>query len=190
MALNTSILKYLIEHKEASIRQISRDLKIDYKNTYVQIQNLKKKNIISIKPIGKANLITLTSELHPLIFQAEYERKEALNKDLKLVDEYFERNLSTKFYVLLLFGSYAKKTHTKHSDIDLFFITPQDLEKETIEKEINKVAAMIPLKLHLNIFTEKEFISMKNSKLPTVGSEAIKNNIILHGVETYYQLLQ
>jgi len=31
---------------------------------------------------------------------------------------------------------------------------------------------------------------MKRSKEVTVGSEAIKNNVILHGIEYYYEMIQ
>ena len=88
-----------------------------------------------------------------------------------------------------MFGSYAKKTQTKHSDIDLLFIVP-DSEEERMEKEIQTITRLLPLNLHTNIFTETDFKHMKNSKEITVGSEAMKNNIILHGIETYYEMIQ
>ena len=97
--------------------------------------------------------------------------------------------MSTKLFILLVFGSYSKKTHTKHSDIDLMFIVP-DAEEGKMEKEIYNIASTLPLKLHLNIFKESEFKAMKNSKETTVGSEAIENNIILHGIESYYEMVQ
>ena len=97
--------------------------------------------------------------------------------------------MKSKFYVMLLFGSYAKGTRTKRSDIDLLFIVPDERE-ETYERDIQNIASMIPLKVHVNIFKEKDFLAMKNSKEHTVGSEAIKRNIILHGIDVYYGLIQ
>jgi hypothetical protein len=76
---------------------------------------------------------------------------------------------------------------TKHSDIDLMFIVP-DVE-EIMEKEINSIIRTLPLKIHANIFTESEFLAMKNSREITVVSEAMKHNIIIHGIESYYVLI-
>ena len=59
-----------------------------------------------------------------------------------------------------------------------------------MEKSIHHIASLNPLKLHLNLFKESEFIAMKKSKEFTVGSEAIKNNIILYGTEQYYELIR
>lgn len=81
-----------------------------------------------------------------------------------------------------------KKTQTKHSDIDLFFIV-LDADKD-FEQKVLSIAQLIPLQLHVNVFSESEFIAMKKSKENTVGSEVIKNNIILYGIEAYYELLQ
>jgi predicted transcriptional regulator len=186
MARSTDIIKYLIENKETNINQVSTGLKLDYKNTHNLIKRLEEEEIISIKSFGKASQVTLSQKPHPLLFQAEHERRQSLSKDLKMIEEYFSRNLNTKFYVLLLFGSFAKKTHNKNSDIDLLFVIPNNASEE----EIYRVVGMLPFKLHLNIFSEKEFLAMKNSKIPTVGSEAIKNNVIMHGIETYYELLK
>ena len=185
----TEIIKYLLKNKEEkNINQIAKEVRIDYKNAHSIIQRLQKKQVVTLEQFGNAWKVKLKNNIHPLLFEAEYERQQTLLKDknIKTMLNYYKRNLSTKLYVLLLFGSYAKETQTKHSDIDLFFITSE----EKVEKEIHKITALIPLKTHVNIFTEKQFKEMKNSKEKTVGSEAIKNNIILHGIEAYYELIQ
>ena len=187
------IIIYLFRNKEReiNIRQIAQGLKIDYKNVYSLIILLQKKGILTLQRFGKSWKILLNNTPHPLIYGAEYQRKQEIlkNKDLLVMLDYFHRHMKTSFYVLLLFGSYAKGTNTKNSDIDLLFIVPNELE-EKYEQNIQHIASLLPLKLHLNIFKEKDFLAMKNSKELTVGSEAIKNNILLHGIEEYYELLQ
>lgn len=185
----TEIIKYLLKNKEGcTINQIAQDLKKDYKNIHANSKRLEEQQVIKIETFGKASRVTLNNKIHPLLYQAEYERQQKLlrNKEIKTMLDYYKRNLPTKLYILLVFGSYAKGTATKHSDIDLFFIIPD----EKTEKDIDRISALIPLKIHTNIFTEKQFKEMKNSKEQTVGSEAIKNNIILHGIESYYELMQ
>lgn len=188
---NLLIIKHLLTHKEAlNIHQISQNINMDYKNTYTIVKRLQKKGLLLLKTFGKAHQVLLQPTPHPLIYEAEYVRKQdsLKNKNLHVLLNFFLRGLQNKFYILLLFGSYAKGKQTKHSDIDLMFIVP-DTDAEDFEKNISNITALIPLKLHTHIFPQKEFLAMKNSKELTVGSEAIKNNIILHGIELYYELI-
>ncbi|MBI2654162.1 nucleotidyltransferase domain-containing protein [Candidatus Woesearchaeota archaeon] len=100
----------------------------------------------------------------------------------------FKRAIKSKLYVLLLFGSYAKRTQTKSSDIDLMVICPDGLE-DAFEKDINRAARSMPLPLHPLVFSESQFIEMANAKESNVGQEALKNNVILYGIEQYYELV-
>lgn len=189
----TDIVKYLLRNKEEEINisQVARDLKMDYKNTHNLIKQLEKKGAVTLKKFGKSIKILLTNRYLPIIFEAEHERRNELfrNKNFKILAEDIRQRLNTEFYVLILFGSYAKGTNTKSSDIDLMFIVPNELE-ESYENILQNFVHLYPLKLHPLIFKEKDFLAMKNSKIPTVGSEAIANNIILHGIESYYGLMQ
>lgn len=189
---DVEIIKVLIENKYAdlSINQIAKLLKKDYKNVHNMVTRLSKLQIIKLQSFGKSYKVSLSFKMHPLIFEAEYLRKNELlkNKDIAVMLDSF-RKMKSEFYILLLFGSYAKKTQIKHSDIDLMFIVP-DTEEEKMEKEVQRIANTLPLNLHINIFRESDFKAMKNSKENTVGSEAIKNNIILHGIESYYEIIR
>lgn len=186
------VISYLLKNKgkDANIRQIAMGLKIDYKNAHNIVKRLWKKDILELKTFGKSLKVTLIDKNDPLILAAEHSRREDLLKDktFKVVLDNFTRNMKSKFYVLLLFGSHAKGTSTKHSDIDLFFIVPNGLA-DKYEAEIQSIASLLPFQLHLNIFEEKDFLAMKDSKQFTVGSEAIKNNILLHGIESYYEMI-
>lgn len=188
----TGILKLLMESrgKELSISQIAKNMNKDYKNTHNIVGRLAKMKIVEIQPFGKSHRIVLNNEANPLIFKAEYERRAELlkNKDMAVMLDSFKA-LRSKFYILLVFGSHAKKTSTKHSDIDLMFIVPDEGEGK-MEKEIQGIADTIPLKLHVNVFRESDFMAMRDSRQATVGLEAINSNIILHGIEAYYEMIQ
>ena len=186
------IIKVLLENREQelNITSLSTLLHKDYKTTHTIVKRLEKKKLLTLQKFGKSFKIMLNSTSHPLFFEAEYMRKEEFvrDKNIKVMLDYFKNGLKTSLYILLLFGSYAKKKNTSHSDIDLFFIAP-DSDKD-FEKKVLAIARLIPLKLHIQVFTEKEFLAMKQSKETTVGSEVIKNNIILYGIEAYYELLR
>ncbi|MBS3137240.1 nucleotidyltransferase domain-containing protein [Candidatus Woesearchaeota archaeon] len=181
----TEILKLLISKKEESfsIRKISLMRKINYKSAYIAVRNLEKQNIINLKNIGNTTLCSFNNYFSELVFQAEYLRRKELfkKKDFLII---YNRLAELKFsFIALLFGSQAKATANKHSDIDILTIGGD-------QKAIQNELSLLPDKIHLTTITYEEFLIMVKSKEFTVVSEAIKNNIILLSIEEYYRLLK
>lgn len=188
----STIVKFLIEHKneELNILKISKAMKMDYKNIYSIIKRLEKTALVKIETFGQSSRVKLSELVHPIVFEAEFERRKEIlkNKNLAVMLNSFKRAIKSKLYILLLFGSYAKKTQTKNSDIDLMFICPNGLQ-DIFEKDINRVSRSMPLPLHPLVFSESQFSEMINAKESNVGQEALKNNVILYGMEPYYEMI-
>jgi len=186
MKTEIKIIKALIENKSLTIREISKKINSDYKITHTAIKRLIEKKIISIETIGKGSLCKLNNNFTFEIYKAEDERKEDLlkNKNIRQLYREISTRIKASFFIFLIFGSYAKKKQAKYSDIDLVFIS----NEENFEKTINNIVVILPLKTHILVFTEEEFIKMKDSKEKNVVKEAIENNIILYGIENYYKL--
>lgn len=180
-----SILRLLIENKDKkfSIRKLALLRKINYKSAYMAVMKLKKENIISLEKAGNTTQCSFNNNFNSRVFSVELARKNELvkNKNFKIIYNRLEE-ISLPF-ILLLFGSYAKMTQKKNSDIDLLLISENP-------KQVEEVLSLIPLKIHLTAINYKEFISMARSKEFSVVSEAVKNNIILIGIEEYYRLLK
>lgn len=188
MKTEGKIVISLIEDKNSkTIRELSKAIKADYRITHTAARKLIIKGIIKPRNAGKSILCELNNTYYGIeILNAENQRKEELlkNKNLNQLCKEIMARMKTSFFTLLIFGSYAKKTQTRNSDIDLMIITN---EKNT-EEEINSTLALIPLKTHCLTFTEEEFARMKNSAKPNVIHEAIKNNVIMYGTENYYRM--
>ena len=188
----STIIKFLIEHKneELNILNISKALKMDYKNIYSIIKRLEKLSLVKIETFGQSSRVKLNELIHPILFEAEFERRKEILKDknLTVMLSNFKRTIKSKLYVLLLFGSYVKKTQTKSSDIDLMFICPNNLQ-DAFEKDVNRISSSMPLPLHPLVFSESQFIDMINAKESNAGQEALKNNVILYGIEQYYKMI-
>lgn len=186
------IIQCLIEKKneELNILKLSKEVRMDYKNVHSIIKRLEKESLVALESFGQSSRVKLLQKPHPLLFEAEYNRRKVILKDknLSIVLSDFKRALKSKFYILLLFGSYAKKKQTKTSDIDLLFIVPNGKE-ELFEKETAPIAKSLPLPIHHLVFSEKQFLGMIAAKEPNVGQEALKNNIVLYGFEAYYELM-
>lgn len=188
MKTENKILKYLIETKnELTIRELANQIGADYKIIHTAIKRLINKNLLKSRKIGKSIQIGFNNKLGKKTLEVEFERREEIlkNKNLRLMLDSIKKDISTSNFILLLFGSYAKKNETKNSDIDLIFI----VSDEKIETKILDSISILPLKIHPLVFTEKQFVDMKNSHKLNVVKEAIRNNIILHGIEQYYELL-
>lgn len=187
---NVKILQFLLSNKkkEFTIREIAKETSIDYKAAYITIQGFIENDTISAKKVGQSTLCSINAKtFNTIIFQAEDTRKKELlkNKNITSLYSYF-KDLKTPFFILLVFGSYAKKQERRKSDIDLLLIS----EGEAIKTEIHEKIKLIPLDIHLIDFSAKEFLSMLKTTEFNVGKEAFYNNIILFGIEDYYRLIQ
>jgi len=188
MAKNHSkIIRVLVERQEEelNISNLSKYSGIDYKNVYSIVKDLENKGLIVVKAFGKTKKITLIKKVHPLIFEAEYlRREELLNKDRNLLILYKRLSELGFPFVVLLFGSYAKGKATKHSDIDLLIISNEE------ESKIQEVLDLFPLRIHSTFINFEDFRKALKTKEFSVISEAIKNNIILIGIEEYYRMIE
>lgn len=173
------------EGKNISIAQLSNYLGMDYKNVYNLVKKLEKKGIITLEKFGNAFNCILNKKSHPIIFEAEYERRKTLLENNNLQILHKKINSLNFSFISLIFGSYAKGTSSKSSDIDLMVIGEKNREKE-----IERIISLLPLDIHFVFFTYEEFLSMAQSKEFSVVLEAIKRNIILIGIEDYYRLIE
>src|SRR3989344_8091484 len=132
--------------KGLTILEISKRLKIGYRPAYMHIANMEKEGIIQIHKIGSAKQCSLnfsSPKTRHLLVSLDLERKEELYKEnhrLKII-EYIILKLIERFiseiHSVVLFGSYAKGTATKQSDIDLLFII-SDLKNKNLREAIER----------------------------------------------------
>jgi predicted nucleotidyltransferase/predicted transcriptional regulator len=182
------IIMGLIENgpSHINIRQLSQDINMNYSNVHRIIKRLNESNLVSLEKYGRAYECKLVKKVDPLIFKAEYLRCNNLlnkNKDLKILQ--IKLNSLNFPFIALIFGSYAKKTESISSDIDLMIISEKEREKE-LERTVN----LLPINIHLISLNFNEFLSMAKNTEFSVVSEALKHNIILIGIENYYRLLE
>src|SRR3989338_2583649 len=117
--------------KGLTILEISRRLKIGYRPAYNHITEMGKEGIIHIDKVGNAKqcLLNLSSPKARYILESlDISRKEELyikNPKLKIIENLISKlaeKFISKIQSIVLFGSYAKGTAGKQSDIDLLFI--------------------------------------------------------------------
>ena len=181
------ILKLLLNNKEArfTIKKIAETLKINYRTAHENVLKLESESLVKTTLMGNSRMCEFTYRFNPKVFEAEAERRGDLfkNKDFMILHN---RLAELKFpFIALLFGSHAKGTATKHSDIDLLLISD-----EVYFKKVQETIAIFPQDIHLTPMTYKSFLRMARSKEFSVVSEVLKKNFILIGIEEYYRLLK
>jgi predicted nucleotidyltransferase len=143
------ILIKLIEQGDnlPTIRKISQMTDIKYANVYNIIKKLEQENIIDLEKTGNAYRCMLIKKPDPLIFSAEYERRDLLteNSDFKVLQQ--KLNFLPFPFIALLFGSHAKGTALKQSDIDLMVIA----EEKTISEMTGQIKASGIIALILDV---------------------------------------
>ena len=195
MATKTEIdiVGYLLHQEELStIRGIARNLKKSYPLVYHTVEKLRKQNIIIKKEAPPAHILTLNPHSRSQIFlDAEQARKEKFLAKYPWLNIFVKDILAhskTSFCVLALFGSYAKETSTKSSDLDILAITPHQKDCQILEDALG--ASYTKVRKHIVVVPEQDFVDMiKQSSQFNVGNEVRKHHVLLYGSEQYYQLV-
>lgn len=188
--------------KGFTIMEISKRLEIGYRPAHNHISEMIKEGIILARKIGMAKYCNLNMEnprCRQLLAEVDLLRKEILFKEnhkLKSVLESLTAKLSetlaSEMHSIVLFGSYAKGTATKSSDIDLLFIVADMKDKaarESIERECTGYKYSHNMKISPMITDVIEFKKMLKAKELNVGKETREYGIPLYGSEIFWRLM-
>ncbi len=190
METERKIIKTLLkENSDFTIRALSKKIHSDYRITHAAMTKLIQKGIVKKKEVGKSSLCSLNKwNTSSEMIYAENERAQEIfrHSDLRQLHKEIMSKSSTPFFILLLFGSFAKEKNNKHSDIDLMFVT----NEANFEEKMQRILRMLPLDIHLLVFTQEQFTQMAFAREATVVTEALNNYVILHGAENLYCLMR
>src|SRR3989344_5519198 len=182
------LLKYLIENKNpVSINHVSGAILVDYKNTHNLVNELEARGVIVKGRIGNTSPIRINLVPNVDVYNIEKKRAEEFvskNPKLKVVRSYIEE-LNYPFLIVLVFGSYVKGTNNLHSDIDICVICDNSEKLKILLEKLRLLA--LPLEIH--DFTIAQFSSMIEKKQNNLGNEVVNKNILLYGIENYYNLI-
>ena len=178
------IINYLGKHpnKKYTMHELSKELNIPYASFYRTIEFIK--DLLNIERIGKAKIIILNNK-NPVVkahltVSSDEERKDYLKKYPIIRKIYQELNTDD---IIVLFGSYAKKTQTEKSDIDLLIINKDG--KKSIS--FSKYGLLFKIKINPIFITKKEFRLMLKDKEENVGKQALYSHIILNNPESFWE---
>ena len=172
-----------------TIREVARLIKKDLKIVHTSIKSLIEKGFL-IKEEPNGLRLNYKNNIQSLSY-IESIRKEGFEKKHPLIIRYADDIIiksRSKFFSLIVFGSYAAGKETKRSDIDLLVIIPE--YDESFERQLNSIISVSDKKFHANIISQESFREMISKRDQTnIVNETLNNHIILYGSEVYYSLL-
>ena len=188
--------------KGLTILEVSKRLRIGYRPAYNHINEMEKEGIVNVEKIGSSKQCKLNLEnpnTKHFLESLDIAKKEDIykkNPRIKLIIENLVSKFIEKFmseiHSIILFGSYAKGTATKQSDIDLLFIV-NDLKnqslRESIERECATYQYSYNLKINPLITNIEELKKMLKAKELNVGREIREYGISLYGHEMFWRII-
>lgn len=170
---NIEIVKNLMI-KDNHIRGLAKALNINQTTIARKAKELYEENIIDFRQEGKNKVLFLkkTLEAKQYLQLVEVNKLTEILKKYPILRRIFEQvKEHNKITLAILFGSYAKGTSNKESDIDIYV----DTEDKKVKEEVESIDSKISVKIG------------KYNKDSLLIREIEKNHIIIKGVEAYYE---
>ena len=200
--MQDKILKLFYDDVNAqfTINELATKTNISYSYVYRQIEELKDKGIIIVDQRSNRKYCKPNYE-NPEVKTSFVKISNQIAKDfLKKRDKIFlvvEKLLSvlpkkTDFNLLsvVLFGSLAKGTDFKKSDIDLFILVPSKRKyDEIIDMECVALSKGFGIEVNPIVSEPINLLKMLKDKDHNVAKEILKNKIILFGAEKFWELI-
>lgn len=167
----------LLLKKEMHQREIAKELKTSLTRVQSVLKELRNINAVDYKEIGKNHVYFIKKNLifKSLVLNAENYKLIRLLRKHTFLEPLFKEIISkSKDSIILLFGSYAKGTEKKDSDIDIYIDTTSQKIKETAQ----------------NIYSSLSIKIGKFNPNDLLIKEIIKNHIIIRGGEEFYEKIK
>lgn len=181
---------YRNREKELYFSEILRETKLTQNTTLKHLANLQKLNmVISTKKTG--NTFYKINPKNPLVFAIfsyfDYKRLNELPSERKRAINEFLEKIEIKPLIAIIFGSTAKGTFGKESDVDVLLIyNKKELEDSKLKKDIRAVTGVKLQTFIIDFDYFKEQILREEDK---VIIHAVKTGFPITGNDKFYQEL-
>lgn len=179
---------YRNRNKELYFSEILRETKLTQNTTLKHLANLERLTIlISTKKTG--NTFYKINSKNPLVYAVfsyfDYKKLNELPSERKRAITEFLDKTQIKPLIVLIFGSTAKGTFRKESDIDILLIfNKKELEDPKLKKDIE---AVMGVKIQTFIIDFGYFKEQILKEEDSVITHAIKTGFPISGNDKFYQ---
>ena len=178
-----------------TFKQIKEESK-QKSNNIVQLalKEFKKQNLVKTEVTGDVTTYSLNLNNNLTLSNLN------LTNDLEVQKRKFPKEIlteiqkrlskQTNFFILIIFGSYAKSKATEKSDLDIAVIVESEQTKKEITPLLETVKRREIKSIDYHVFTRSEFIEMLKAGAENVGKQIYKNNLIYYGFIEYCNLIR
>ncbi len=168
MSEKLDIIRFLSEFS-LNGRSISRKLQVSPQTALNILDDLCSSGLVRTSKVGRNTMYSLEKSFHAIQYLVLAEMKKSLTIAKELQPLFFD--LQGLYDTILLYGSFAKGTYTKKSDVDLLFIG-------SVSDKIKDVIAIFPRQVQYECVSWDEFSSSQGH----LFVEMKKNHIIFGNV--------
>lgn len=164
----------LLRNKELHVRGIAKAVNQAHANISRFMKQMLKKNIVDFRLEGKNKLFRLKLGIESLnyAYMAEHFKLLKLFEKYPFLSVAVESILSkTDEKLIIIFGSHAKFSAKKDSDVDIFVET----SRRSVKAELENINSRLSVKI--GMFDRNNLLI----------KEIIKDHVIVRGVEYYYE---
>ena len=179
---------YRNRKKEIYFSEILRETKLTQNTTLKHLKNLQQNNlVISIKKIGNTfyKINPKNMQVYSIFSYFDYKRLNELPFEKKRAIFEFLDKLSIKPLMALIFGSTAKGTFGKESDIDVLLVyNKKELQDSKLKKDIEATTGVKIQTFIIDFNYFKDQITKEEDKVIT---HAIKTGFAVTGNDKFYK---
>ena len=179
---------YRNRSKELYFSEILRETKLTQNTTLKHLKNLQENNlIISTKKIGNTfyKINSKNPQIYSIFSYFDYKKLNELPVTRKRAITEFLEKIKIKSLIILIFGSTAKGTYGKESDIDLLLIYNKKESEDTNLK--SDIEATTGTKIQTFIIDFNYFKEQLLRQEDKVVTHAIKTGFVISGHDIFYK---
>jgi len=167
-------------NREYYIRETSKSAEISPRTAQLILNDLEQKAVLESRTKGKIKIYSLkkTIEAKEYLTLAEDYKRICFFESNSLIKEVIEKIYPKIKGAALIFGSYAKETHKKGSDLDIF------IAGKCNEEYVYEISKRYNIKISLKIYSKKAF----KNKADYLVKEVLENHILIKGIEQFMEV--
>ena len=161
------------------IREVGRMLAISPRTAQLILQDLEKRGILESRTRGKIRIFYLrkNDRAKDYLILVEHYKRISFLKEKPLIQEITGKIRQHITGLCVIFGSYAKGTQTKDSDLDILVIGNYS------GNAVRKISELYGIDVSIKRYPPEFF--RKNIRTDILLREVVKDHIILGGVEEF-----
>jgi predicted nucleotidyltransferase len=155
------------------------------------IRKFLKEELITERKIGNSKLYTINHNNEKVHNYLGLHNQESLSKPVQTSIKYVREALDKEeiFYSLIIFGSYADRTFTKKSDLDLAVFIPNEIKNKRIEIALNSASNKTLIEIDYHVITVKELEEMLKADYENLGKQIARKNLPIYNISIFYKLI-